>query len=170
MLISARTSSRFPCQGGSTRQNAGVYNFDPILLVEDDPDELMIIQRVLRQERVSNHLVSVSSGEEAVDYLLRRGPYANRTEFPLPCLILLDLKLRGMSGLELLRWVRSQPELRKLPVVILTHSGSPEDMLEAYEHGANSYLVKPVDLNALQALLKTVNGYWIITVQKPIWD
>ena len=146
-----------------------MYNYQPILLVEDDPDELTIIQRALAEERVSNRLVTVRSGEEAMDYLLGKGRYVNRTEFPLPCLVLLDLKLRGMPGLDFLQWLRSQSEFRKLPVVVLTHSSAPEDVDAAYERGANSYLVKPLEISALQGVLKSINGYWILTVQKPVW-
>lgn len=144
-----------------------MYNLQPILLVEDSPDDSLIIKQGLTQERVSNHVVTVSSGEEARDYLLGQGKYADRGEYPLPCLLLLDLKIRGMPGLELLGWIRSQSELRKLPVVVLTRSSAPEDVRAAYEQGANSYLVKPLDLEALQGVLKSINGYWMLTVQKP---
>jgi CheY-like chemotaxis protein len=140
---------------------------DRILLVEDDEDQVELICRVLEEHRVSNKVHSVSTVGEARAYLTGEGVYADRLAYPIPCLVLLDLKLPGGSGFELLNWMRSRPELQRLPVVVLTHSQSQGDIERAYALGANSYVVKPFDSDQFRATIKAVNAYWILLAEKP---
>jgi CheY-like chemotaxis protein len=140
---------------------------DRILLVEDNPDELRIIEHVFKEARIANFLEHVSSAEEAIAYLSGTGKYADRHVHPLPCLVLLDLKLPGATGFDVLNWVRAHPILRKLAVVVLTHSGEKADIDRAYGLGANSYLVKPLDLDELRGIVKAINAYWVILAEKP---
>jgi CheY-like chemotaxis protein len=133
---------------------------DNILLVEDDPNDVLLIQRAFRKAGIACPLHVVSDGDSAVSYLSGQDPYANRQEAPLPTLILLDLKLPRRSGFEVLSWLRAQPGLKRLPVVVLTSSNELLDVNLAYDLGANSYLVKPVAFDALLQMLKTLNLYW----------
>jgi CheY-like chemotaxis protein len=132
-----------------------------ILLVEDDPNDVLLVQRAFRRAGVDSPIQVVADGEAAVDYLAGRGPYADRERHPLPALMLLDLKLPRRSGFEVLEWLRRQPRLRRLPVVILTSSALTADTRRAYELGANSYLVKPLEFDALQDMLRAVGAYWL---------
>jgi len=138
-----------------------------ILIVEDNPTDVMLIQRAFAKANVGNPMHYVRDGDAAVEYLSGGGEYGNRATFPLPALLLLDLKLPRRSGLEVLQWLRSQPVLRRLPVVVLTSSSQSQDVNRAYELGANSYLVKPVEFDDLQAMLSKVNIYWIDLNAKP---
>lgn len=138
-----------------------------ILLVEDDPNDALLIQRAFRKANLMNPMKVVEDGEEAVAYLSGRGVYADREEYPLPTLILLDLKLPRKSGLEVLEWMREQPGLKRLPVVVLTSSREAPDINRAYELGANSYLVKPGGFDDLLEMVRTVGMYWMILSEKP---
>src|SRR3954468_6378149 len=115
------------------------------LLVEDEQDDAVLIQRAFRRAKFLNPLQVVRSGEEAMLYLKGEGRYSNRAEFPLPALVLLDLRMHGVDGFELLAWIRSQENLRALRVVVLSGSDAMTDVNRAYHLGANSFLVKPVD-------------------------
>ena len=130
-----------------------------ILLVEDDENDVWLIERAFRTARLANPLQVVRDGEAAVEFL--------RAGHPVPELVLLDLKLPRKSGHEVLAWVRSQPGLRRLPVVVLTSSRERLDVNRAYDGGANSYLVKPVAFESLQDLVRTLNVYWIALNEKP---
>jgi CheY-like chemotaxis protein len=132
-----------------------------ILLVEDDTNDVFLMQRACRKVELPNPLVVVGDGDEAVDYLSGSGRYADRATHPLPVLVLLDLKLPRKSGLEVLDWLRRQPALRRLPVVVLTSSKEPGDVNRAYDLGANSYLVKPLGFDALLDLVRSLNVYWL---------
>jgi CheY-like chemotaxis protein len=143
---------------------------DPILLVEDDPSQSEVIQQVLALDRIVNRIVAVSSGEEAIDYLAGRGRFADRAVFPLPSLVLLDLKLPNLNGFEVLNWIRNSPTLQKMPVVVLTGSSDSGDIERAYTLGANSYLVKPFTVQELRAMVKSINAYWVILAQKPHFE
>lgn len=139
-----------------------------ILLVEDDLAHAEIVRRNLSDFRVANIITHLEDGQAALDYLLRSSPddSANLTR-PLPDLILLDLRLPKVDGLEVLRQLKADLILRKIPTVILTTSKTEQDMLTAYDHGAGSYLVKPVDFQKFTALLETFGFYWLVWNQYP---
>jgi CheY-like chemotaxis protein len=144
--------------------NASAY---PILLVEDSPDDALLIQRAFRKANLANPVQLVRDGEEAVAYLSGAAPYADRTRFPLPVFMLLDLKLPRRSGLEVLAWVRQESVVRRLPVVVLTSSRESVDVNRAYDLGVNSYLTKPVGFEALLEMVKNVNLYWLVLNENP---
>lgn len=139
----------------------------PILLVEDNRDDVLMIQRAFHKANFHNPLQVVADGDAAVLYLSGQGPYSDRDQYPLPVLILLDLKLPRRSGFEVLEWLRQQPGLKRLLVVVLTSSRENIDINRAYELGANSYLVKPVKFAALLELVKNLNLYWLVLSEKP---
>jgi CheY-like chemotaxis protein len=138
-----------------------------ILLVEDNPTDVMLIRRAVAKANIGNPLHIVGDGDLAVDYLSGHGEYADRTQFPLPGVVLLDLKLPRRSGLEVLQWRREQDALRRIPVVVLTSSNQSQDVNRAYDLGVNSYLVKPVEFEELREMLGQVNVYWIDLNVKP---
>jgi CheY-like chemotaxis protein len=139
----------------------------PILLVEDSPDDALLIQRAFRKANLANPVQLVRDGEEAVAYLSGAAPYDDRGRFPLPVFMLLDLKLPRRSGLEVLAWLRQEPAVRRLPVVVLTSSRESVDVNRAYDLGVNSYLTKPVGFEALIEMVKNVNLYWLVLNEKP---
>ena len=133
-----------------------------ILLAEDDSNDVILFQRALgRASSNAYSLKVVRDGEEAISYLSGQSIYADRNLYPLPTLLLLDLKMPRKSGLEVLSWLRKQPQLRYLIVVFLTSSNSAEDIRLAYEAGANSYLVKPVEFTEMVELIRNVSVYWL---------
>lgn len=138
-----------------------------ILLVEDDTNDVLLIRRAFRKAGTTAAIVNLSDGQAAVDYLNGNGAYSDRGTHPLPALVLLDLKLPRKSGHEVLEWLRAQPELKRIPVVVLTSSREVVDIDRAYDLGANSYLVKPVAFNALHSLTQTVGLYWLLLNQPP---
>jgi CheY-like chemotaxis protein len=137
-----------------------------ILLVEDDANDVFLMQRACRKVELPNPLQVVGDGDEAVDYLAGAGRYTDRAQYPLPALVLLDLKLPRKGGLEVLEWLRKQETLRRLPVVVLTSSKEPADVNRAYDLGANSYLVKPLGFDALLDLVRSLNVYWLSLNEK----
>jgi len=139
-----------------------------ILLVEDDPNDIILIKRAFEKARITNPLQVVEDGEEAISYLAGKGPYGDREKYSLPMLILLDLKLPRKSGHEVLEWLCQQPILKRLTVVVLTSSQQSSDINRAYDLGANSYLVKPVTFDALVEMVKTLNLYWLLLNENPI--
>jgi CheY-like chemotaxis protein len=133
-----------------------------ILLVEDDPSHVVLIKRAFRDAGVETPLQVVEDGDQALAYLSGFEHYANRELYPLPALILLDIKLRRRSGFEVLGWLRHHPGLKRLPVIVLSASEESEDINRAYELGANSYLVKPLKSEgALQEMMGLVERYWV---------
>lgn len=136
----------------------------PILLVEDDDNDVVLIRRGFAKSKLANTLEVVTDGEAAIAYLAGEPPYQGRV---LPELVLLDLKLPRKSGHEVLEWIRSQPGLRYLPVVVLTSSREHADLERAYRLGANSYLVKPPDFGALLEMVQTLDVYWMVLNEKP---
>lgn len=138
-----------------------------MLLVEDDPNDVLLLQRAFRKAKANTPLYVVSDGQAAVDYLAGRGAYADRATHPLPSLVLLDLKLPRKSGHEVLEWLRAQPMLKRLPVVLLTSSKEPMDINRAYELGANSYLVKPVAFAELLHMARALELYWLQINESP---
>jgi CheY-like chemotaxis protein len=138
-----------------------------ILLVEDDPAHIEIIRRTFAESRLANRLIAVEDWQEALDYMYRKGQYKDVVKFPMPNLILLDLRLPKVDGLEVLKTVKSDPVLRGTPVVILTTSPAESDMVKAYAYNANSYLVKPVDFTKFNQLMNTFGYYWVVWNQYP---
>lgn len=133
-----------------------------ILLVEDDSDQVVLLRRAMARANLVNPLKVVGDGEEAVRYLSGQGEYADRRRHPMPSLVLLDLRLPRKSGLEVLEWMRSRPELSRVPVIVLTASPLSGDRERASALGAHSYLVKPVDLNGLFQMVRSLGVYWMI--------
>ena len=132
-----------------------------ILHVEDDPNDVLLFQRAFRKANLTVNIQSVSDGDKAVAYLSGAEGYADREKFPLPAMVLLDLKMPRKSGLEVLAWIRGQANLRRLIVVIFTSSKHDEDINRAYDLGANSYLVKPVGFDMLVDVAKLLHQYWL---------
>lgn len=137
-----------------------MLNDEFILLVEDDPDDVLLIQRAFQKAGLSSVLKVVRDGEQAIDYLSGHRSYTQREQFPLPFLLLLDLKMPGTDGFEVLRWVRGEPNLKRLLVVVLTSSNLQSDVDRAYELGANSYLVKPVEFGEMVNMIQRFEAYW----------
>jgi CheY-like chemotaxis protein len=138
-----------------------------ILLVEDDPDHAELVRRGLSEVAARAELVVVPHGEAALDYLFRRGEWVDPGRSPRPDLVLLDLRLPRLDGFVVLHELKGAPELRAVPVVILTSSSSPRDMEHAYAEHANSYLVKPDDFDKLVTLLGRVHDYWLVRNRRP---
>ena len=132
-----------------------------ILLVEDNEDDVFLMKRALKGAHIINPLYSVEDGQQAVDYLAGHGQFDDRKKYPFPAIVFLDLKLPLKSGLEVLEWIRSQPEFENLVVLVLTSSNEPTDLKRAYSLGANSYLVKPPTAAALLDLAKAFKWYWL---------
>jgi CheY-like chemotaxis protein len=132
-----------------------------ILIVEDQENDIVLITRAFRAAGIPNPIQAVRSGEEAVAYLSGEGKFANRAEYPLPRIVLLDLRMPGMDGYEVLEWIRQQEGIRGLPVIVLTSSNLISDVNRAYQLGANSFFVKDVDFKNTIALVTTLKRYWI---------
>ena len=139
-----------------------------ILLVEDRDDDVFLVRRALRQAKVFNPFFLVRDGEEALSYLEGKGKYRNRDEYPLPDIMLLDLKMPKMDGFEVLRYVRSKPEFKALRIIVLTSSEELKDVNKAYEIGANSFLVKPLEFDNYPAMLRTLASFWLQHSRAPI--
>jgi two-component system response regulator len=133
-----------------------------ILLVEDNPDDEALTLRALKRNSILNEVVVARDGAEALDYLLGTGPYSGRDTSSMPEVILLDLKLPKIDGLEVLRRVRSEQLTRRLPVVILTSSNEERDIIAGYDLGANSYIRKPVDFNQFMEAVRQLGLYWLV--------
>lgn len=138
-----------------------------ILLVEDNPDHAELIMRIMDDFQVANTIIHVEDGEAALDYLYGRGAYGDRTRFPLPHLMLLDLRLPKIDGLEVLKEVKNDAVFRAIPVVILTTSNAERDMAMAYDYHANSYITKPVSFGEFSRLLKDLGFYWLAWNRRP---
>jgi CheY-like chemotaxis protein len=131
-----------------------------ILLVEDDPNDVLLIQRAFQKAGLHNSLKVVRNGDQAIEYLSGENSYVDRERFPLPFLVLLDLKMPGTDGFEVLTWARNSPFLKRLLIVVLTSSNLQADVDKAYELGANSYLVKPVEFDDMVNLIQRFEVYW----------
>jgi CheY-like chemotaxis protein len=138
-----------------------------VLLADDDPNDVFLIQRAFQKTNIANPLRVVRDGEEAMAYLGGQDQYADRQLHPLPVLLLLDLKMPRKSGFEVLRWLRQQSGLKRLPVVVLTSSNQNPDINKAFDLGANSYIVKPGGFDSLVEMVKNLNLYWLILNEKP---
>ena len=138
-----------------------------ILLVEDRKDDVLLVQRALLKANITNPVYVVEDGEQAMAYLGGTGPYADRANFTVPDLVLLDLKMPKMDGFEVLRWIRQQPGLKALRVIVLTSSEDIFDINRAYELGANSFLVKPLEFINYPAMMRTLGSFWLRYSEAP---
>lgn len=141
------------------------FNNNTILLVEDDSNDVLLVKRAFRKAKLNPQIEIVGDGDEAIAYLTRQPPYS---DLALPSLILLDLKLPRRSGLEVLEWIRQQPQLKRILVIVLTSSRENPDVAKAYDLGVNSYLVKPVAFEDLVKLMAQVHHYWLALNEKPV--
>ena len=138
-----------------------------ILLVEDNRDDELLTLRAFQKNRIVNPIAAVHDGQEALDYLFASGSYAERDKDDLPVIILLDLKLPKVNGLEVLREIRSNERTRVIPVIILTTSAEDEDVIGSYALGANSYIRKPVDFTEFVEAVRTLGNYWLLLNTNP---
>ncbi|MHB8654283.1 MAG: response regulator [Terriglobia bacterium] len=138
-----------------------------ILLVEDNPDDLELALHALRREKLANHIEVARDGEEALDFIFCRAKHSNRNFNHQPRLILLDLKLPKVDGLQVLREIKDDQRTKAIPVVILTSSREEKDLVEGYRLGVNSYIQKPVDFEQFRDSIKTVGLYWLVVNQSP---
>ena len=132
-----------------------------VLLVEDNPSDVFIVQRIFQKLKLQSSIQVASDGDEAIAYLSGTGKYSDRERYPLPAVVLLDLKLPRRSGLEVLEWLKAQPILARLPVVVLTSSKQPSDINQAYDRGANSYVCKTVNPRDSEELGRLIYHYWL---------
>jgi len=133
-----------------------------ILLVEDRGDDILLIQKAFTKAEVPNPMMVVRDGEEAIAYLAGEGKFANRAEYPLPWLVLLDLKMPRVDGFEVLRWIRKQPGFSSTIVIVLTSSQEIRDVNRAYQLGANSFMVKPLEFENAVSVSKMIQQYWLM--------
>lgn len=150
-----------PEAGGAGQSKIMSGSERTILLVEDDQNDVFFIRYAFEVAGIANPLQVVGDGQQATDYLAGKGMYANRSMFPFPCLVLLDLKLPVKTGLEVLRWLQQQPKLRTLLTVVLSSSSDMEDVDEAYRLGARSYLIKPLAVDKRLELARMLKSYWL---------
>jgi CheY-like chemotaxis protein len=138
----------------------------PILIAEDNPNDVELILTAFQEAHLLNEIVTVSDGEQALDFLHRRGAYATRSG-PPPAVVLLDLKMPRVDGREVLRQIRADPSLHSLPVVVLTSSREESDLLQTYELGVNAYVVKPVDFEEFIGAVGKLGCFWILLNEPP---
>ncbi|MFK5949964.1 MAG: response regulator [Methylococcales bacterium] len=138
-----------------------------ILLVEDEEAHAVIVKRNLQDFKLANKIYHVKDGQAALDYLYRLNIYSKSLSSPKPELILLDLRLPKIDGLEVLKTIKTDPELVRIPVVIMTTSSAEKDITQAYDNYANSYLVKPLDLQQFMPMLENLGFYWLLWNQSP---
>lgn len=145
-----------------------MHNEVDILLVEDNPDDLELTLHALRREHLANNIFTVRDGEEAVEFLFCTGRFAERSFNHPPRLVLLDLKLPKLTGLEVLKVIKNDLRTKAVPVVILTASREERDLVASYNLGANSYIQKPVDFDQFREIVKSTGLYWIVINQHPL--
>lgn len=138
-----------------------------ILLADDDDEDIMLSREALEESRLANDLRVVKDGQELTDYLLRKGDYSDPEDSPRPGLILLDLNMPRKDGREALQEIKDNPELRSIPIVVLTVSDADEDIYDSYDLGVNSYIQKPVTFDSLVDIMKTIGLYWFQIVELP---
>lgn len=158
--IGSQLNSLQPHRGSGAARIAPVP-LRAVLHIDDDPNDTELLRAATRQARLKLDLHNVEDGDKAMAYLNGVGPYANRALYPMPSLILLDLKMPRATGLEILKWIRKHPELGHLPVVVLSGSELRDDIRDAYSIGANSYLIKPLAFDALVEMVKEVSAVWL---------
>ncbi|PJZ59238.1 response regulator [Leptospira barantonii] len=139
-----------------------------ILVAEDDPDDRLLMRDGFRENNLINPLHFVKDGEELFEFLQNKGEYSDILKYPRPGIILLDLNMPRMDGREALKTIKSIPDLKKIPVIVLTTSREEEDMLQTYDLGANSFIRKPVEFSAFMETIRTLGQYWLEIVELPI--
>lgn len=142
-------------------------NSGKILLIEDNPSDVELTKRALEKRHISNVVLVAEDGKEALDYLFAEGAHAGRDVADLPTLVLLDLKLPKLDGLEVLRRIRADSRTKRLPVVILTSSSQEQDLTASYDLGANSYIRKPVDFAQFAEAIEQLGLYWLVLNESP---
>jgi CheY-like chemotaxis protein len=138
-----------------------------ILMADDDEDDRMMTKEALEDAKIANALYTVEDGEQLLDYLLRQGEYADPEKSPRPGLILLDLNMPKKDGREALKEIKSNPDLRQIPIVVMTTSKAEEDIYRTYDLGVNSFVSKPVSFDGLTEIMKTISAYWFNIVELP---
>ncbi len=141
-----------------------------IIMADDDPDDRELAKEAFAECRLANDVHFVEDGEELMEYLCRKGKYSGMTEAPLPALILLDLNMPRKDGREALKEIKSDPDLKRIPIVVLTTSKAEEDILRTYDLGVNSYVTKPVTFESLVETIKVLGKYWFEIVELPSSD
>ena len=142
-------------------------NQQPVLYVEDEENDVFFMRSAWKKAGLLNLLNVVMDGEQALEYLSGQGAFANREQYPLPALVLLDLKLPKISGLDVLKWIRQQPAIHTLPVIVLSSSNKLQDVCTAYEFRANAYLVKPAHMQNLFEMVASLKDFWLGRVETP---
>jgi len=138
-----------------------------ILIAEDDPEDRLLTKEALDESRLANEIAFVENGEELMDYLHGNHPYDDRTKYPLPGLIILDLNMPKKDGREALKEIKADKHLKSIPVVVLSTSKAEEDILKTYDLGVNSFITKPVTFNALVQIMQALSKYWFEIVELP---
>ena len=138
-----------------------------ILLVEDNVDHIELTTRALRENGMLNDIYVAEDGEEALDFLYRRKKYSDKTKAPRPGLILLDIKLPKIDGFEVLQKIKNDPDLKSIPVIMLTTSSREEEIIKGFANGVNSYVTKPIDFNEFAARIKSIGFYWTLINKLP---
>ena len=138
-----------------------------VLLVEDDLNDIFLVKRAFKMAHIHNQLQIVTDGQEAISYLRGVDKYADRQAYPLPKLMVMDIRMPRKSGFEVLEFVKSNPSLRRIPVVIVSGSDNPADINRAYESGANAYMIKPMDFREVEHLFQSITTYWGLECAKP---
>lgn len=139
----------------------------PILYAEDDANDVFFLKRAFAEVGVTNTIEAVSDGQQAIDYLAGQGKFSDRSRYPLPCLIMLDIKLPRKSGMEVLQWLRQVSGLPCLPVIMFSSSARHDDIRNACHLGANSFIVKPPGIDERTQLARMIKGYWLELNQSP---
>lgn len=139
-------------------------------MAEDEPNDVLLLQRAFRDAGISDPLQVACDGQEAIDFLEGRGKFSDRSQFPLPSLLILDLKMPRKTGLEVLEWVRSKDGLRCLPIIMFSSSAHPGDIEKSYRLGVNAFVVKPLRVEARTEFARLVKGFWLTLVELPQLD
>lgn len=157
-----------PSPGEQNKLEQMLTTIPNILVVEDNPDHIEMIRMALSGEGMFNNVYSVTNGEDAIDYLFRRGAYADKAASPRPSIILLDIKLPRMDGFEVLQQVKGNNELKPIPVILLTTSTENKEVIRGYAYGANSYVTKPLRFDEFMDRIKSVYIYWVFSNMLPV--